>query len=258
MKKLFDIFIKKEEIVLDCFVTEPFIYDLAPIAPAMKHVPDWWKNTPSKIADPHDPQMATIKHCAGFIDYYKKGVVIPSWFDMELKIHELGHEKYYDWQSSNRMVSTDHSHPQGQWINFAEPNGQNMKLSSPWAFRTREDVQFTWTQPIWNHRKLIPHLTVLPAVVNYRYNHATEINFLIENKNSAQELNIPALTPLVILHCLSEKNVKIQNHLVTESEWYRIFGLDRLVFKRNGQDSTVFYHSKKKLKDQLDPKCPFH
>lgn len=257
MKKLFDIFIKKEEIVLDCFVTEPFIYDYAPIAPAIKHVPEWWRNTPSKTSD-SDTAMASIKHCAGFVDYYKKGIVIPAWFDMELKIHEFGNERYFDWQTSNQMVNTDGSHLQVQFEKFAKPNGQNMKLSSPWAFRTKEDVHFVWSQPTWSHRNLISQLTVLPAVVNYRYNHATEINFMVENKDVMHEVNIPALTPLVILHCLSEKNVVVKNHLVTEAEWYRVFGIDRLVFKRNGQDSTVFYQSKKRLKDKLDPKCPFH
>ena len=72
-------FIKQEEIVLDCFTHLAYAYDYAKIDWAMKYAPDWWRELPSKVPD-SNPPLVTLKHCNAVIEYYKKGIVIPSWF----------------------------------------------------------------------------------------------------------------------------------------------------------------------------------
>jgi len=255
MKNLFkNFFIKKNEIVLDCFTHLPHVYDLAKINHATNYVPAWWQKMPGILNDEH----ASIKHCTAFKDFFKEGIVIPSWFEMNLKIYKSGDEKWFDWETSNDSVTTDNSHHPYQFSGFAGESGKNIKITSPWAFKTQENINWVWSKPTWNMRDYLDSIELLPGVVNYKYQHATEINFFIQNKEHVQEINIPPLTPLVILHPMSEKKIIIKNHLVDKEEWFRIFGLDRLFFKRNSLDAVKFWNTKKKLATQIEKiNCPY-
>jgi hypothetical protein len=108
-------------------------------------------------------------------------------------------------------------------------------------------------------RDLLCDLTILPATVNYKFQHATEINFFIVNQLQSKKINISPLTPLAILHPLTERKIKIKNHLVSKEEWLRIFGVDRFLFRRNSDDAVKFYNRKKKLQTSIEEKssCPF-
>jgi hypothetical protein len=178
---------------------------------------------------------------------------------MDIDILEQGNPELYRWQSSNQDVNTDNSHKSQQFLGFAGSEGRNIKITSPWALRTKEEIYFTWTQPTWNMRNLLTDLTILPATVNYKFQHATEINFFIVNGKDNKKINIPPLTPLAILHPLTEKKIKIKNHLVDKDEWLRIFGVDRLIFRRGSIDALKFYNKKKKLQESIEKKssCPF-
>lgn len=249
------IFFKSKEIVLDCFTYVPYVYDYAKIDQATKFIPEWWRSTPAIAED----GQATIKNCPGIIEFYKKGIVVPSWFEMDIDILEQGNPELYRWQSSNQDVNTDNSHKPNQFLGFAGESGKNIKITSPWALRTKEEIYFTWTQPTWNLRNLLCDLTVLPATINYKFQHATEINFFIVNQQESKKINILPLTPLAILHPLTERKIKIKHHLVSKEEWLRIFGVDRLLFRRSSEDAVKFYNRKKKLQTMMEeqPKCPF-
>lgn len=269
MKNLVNFFFKKKEIVLDCFTHTPHAYDCANIDTALNHMPEWFKKTPKteKDADGNDiPEAVTIKNCPGVIDFYKKGIVIPSWFTMNLKINTFldTENPAFSFEASNDNVHTTNSHNPLQFKRFAGEHGGNIKLSCPWAFKTKEDLYFTWTQPTWSLRNFTGSLTILPAVVNYRYNHGTEINYFVEAKAHVQEIIIPPLTPLVVLHPMTERTVVIKNHLVTIEEFNRVHGVHRLLFQRGGPDAIGFYQTKKKLIDRIESqneitqsKCPY-
>jgi hypothetical protein len=269
MKNLVNFFFKKKEIVLDCFTHVPYAYDYAKIDSSLNYIPEWFKNTPKVEKDENGnqiPELVTIKNCVAFIELYKKGIVIPSWFSMDLKINtDSNTEKQpVEWEASNDMVHTRNSHHPDQFKRYAGPHGGNVKISSPWAFKTQEEIYFTWTQPTWSLRNFTGSLTLLPAVVNYKYNHSTEINYFVEEKPQVQELTIPPLTPLVMLHPMTERTVVIKNHLVTLDEFNRIHGVHRMFFHRGGKDSMGLYQAKKKIiervesqNEQTNSKCPY-
>jgi hypothetical protein len=261
MKRIVNFFFKKKEIVLDCFTYAPHVYDYAKIDRASNYIPQWWKDTPSATPGSNG-KLATIKHCIGLIDFFREGIVIPSWFEMELNIHEFASQnrELYHWDASSSIVKTDNSHHSEQFYGFAGEAGHNMKITSPWAFRTKEFVNFTWTQPTWNNRSFISNLQILPAVINFKYQHATEINYFLLIKKEKQEVTVPPLTPLVIMHPLTDQNIIIKNHLVSKDEWMRYYGTGQLFLQRNASDSGKHYKHKKHLIDQFDKlkKCPFH
>jgi hypothetical protein len=269
MKNLVNFFFKKKDVILDCFTFVPHAYDYAKIDSALNHLPEWFKKTPKIGKDENGkeiPQNATIKNCVGLIDLYKRGIVIPAWFELDLKINSYLDKEIetaaYTWEASNSFMTTNNSHNPDQFKGFAKEHGGNIKISSPWAFRTKEEIHFTWTQPTWHHRDFLESLTNMPAVVEFKYNHGTEINYFFENKEHVQRIVIPPLTPLVMLHPLTERNVVIKNHLVSKEEYDRLHGAHNFLFQRHGGDSTKFYQTKRRLVDRLEEqnkesKCPF-
>jgi hypothetical protein len=220
--------IKKSEIILDCFTNKKYIYEQAKINYATKFFPEWWK----KMHKQTPSGNATIKHCVAFQDFYKKGIVIPSWFDFELTIFDKNNEQWYEWEASNHDVNTDNSHGTEQFKTFAEQNVKNMKIDSPWLCKTKEEIYWTWTQPTWNNKSFLGNLQLMPAVTNFKYQYETHINYMVLNKDNTVTYDIPPLTPLVIMHPLTEKNIKICHHLIDDDEFNSNLGKRHFILGR--------------------------
>jgi hypothetical protein len=248
-------FFKRKDVVLDCFTKLPYVYDYAKIDYATKYIPEWWKNTPKTVEG--KGSRGTIKNCVAFIEYYKRGIVMPSWFEMELTIHELGRadDHWYTYTRSTSDADIDSSHTPWQFANFAGDDGKNIKFQSPWGFKTKDEIYFSVQQPTWNLRPLLHHVNILPAVVNYKYQHFTHVNMFITNREREQEFTIKPLTPLLMLHPLTERNVVVKTHLVDDKEWNRQFGVYNLMIADNRG-----YQKKKEVYTTLEnqKKCPFH
>lgn len=249
-------FFKKEKIVLDCFTCIPSVYDNAKIKNGSNYFPDWWKSTPRTFENRN-----TIKSCRGFIDYFRDGIVIPSWFEADIHVYPFNdpEQRSFRVQYSNNYVDLSASHDNVQFMDFAKHNGRNIKIKSPWAFKTKADINFLWTQPTWHMRNNFNKISVLPAVVNFKYQHHTHINFFLELGESEYTVNLPPITPLVMIHPMTEKKVEIKTHLVDEKEFNRVFSTEDLILNRDLQDESKEYERKKQLKDKIEKieRCPF-
>lgn len=252
INKFKNFFFKRPQVVLDCFTATPHVYDNAKINWGIKFMPDWWKRTPRQLENGD----LTVKNCVGLTDLYKTSIVIPSWFEMRLRVHSKHDQEdlWYTWEGSNESIVTDGSHADEQFEEFAVSHAHNIKLHSPWVFKTKEFVRFTWTQPTWNMRHMIEQLTILPAVVDYKYQHDTNINFLMLNKNQEFNVTIEPLTPLVMLHPMTDKEIVIKNHLVDQKEYDRIHNVDKLFIK----DNRALYTQRKRKTDMIEKLgCPY-
>lgn len=251
---MFSIFRKKNKTIIDCFTTLDYAYDHTPIDHGNKFYPTWWKDTAAIL---EDNKTLTIKNCAGFLDFYKRAIIIPSWFEMDLTIHSKNDpdKRYYSYDASNQQTVDIHSHPQIQFEKFAQSNGHNMKLTSPWFLRTKKSIYWTWTQPTWNMRDNLNNFVVLPAVVNYKYQHSTNINFFITCQNEEKKSYIAPNTPLVALHPMSEEQIEIKRHLVDDKEFKRIQNLESLFLRRNARENSKLYSNKKNFIEKTE--CPF-
>jgi len=168
----------------------------------------------------------------------------------EFIIDVRGKEHGYVWQFADHKTKADY-HAEYQYENFIDTSEYNhLKILSPWRFKTKKSIKWSWASPVWNF-KVLDDLTVLPAVTNYRYNYGTDIN-LIFNIARARQIVIEANTPLVHLIPLSDKKIKIHNHLLTESEYKKIYSTENL---------EAYLHSRhrKNIKDieKLNVRCPF-
>jgi hypothetical protein len=235
------LFLKKnKKIIIDCFTYSHDVYEYAKIEHAIKYVPDWWKETLAVYNE-----KLTVKKCPAFLNFFKRGLVIPSWFELEISISKK-EEKIWKWECSSVYFDMTDSHDSTQFEKFAGPDGQNFKFTSPWVFRTKEDVDFLWSQPTWNMRENLFKFCNLPAVVNFKDQNSTNINYFFEYKEEETFIKIEPLTPLVVLHPLSEREIEIRNHLVSTGEFNNIrTGIRNFFFSRNIQDTLM--KEKKKL-----------
>lgn len=248
-------FFKRPEVVLDCFTSLAPAYDHAKINHAVQYMPDWWKSTRSNddASSFENNTAASIKQCHGLIELYKTGIVLPSWFEMDIVLKDGG----WTWTSSNTYMNTDLSHPSSQFSNFALDDGQNIKITSPWKLKTKELVNFAWSQPTWSMRDYLQHLTVLPAVVDFKYQNATNINYFVLDPKQTEDvkIHIPALTPLVMMHPLTDKKIVIKNHLVSEDDMLRVDNVNTLFI---GSKLGGTYRNRKRMTDLSERTgCPY-
>ena len=124
-------FFKKPTITLDCFTTQSNVYHGAPIEKATKFFPEWWKNIPNHTYDESGfYEMMNMKRCSGFIDYYKKGIMIPMWSDFAIDIKPLPSQQYR-WQFSDGITEAEihNSFQRGDYLQ--PPKYCHVKINTP-------------------------------------------------------------------------------------------------------------------------------
>lgn len=225
-------------ITLDCYTTDPQVYEHAKIQQAGKFIPDWWKSLPKDVPFP------TMRQCAGFIDLYKKSFVLPLWSDLDVSID--GNQ--FQWQYADNLSSAgNHAKNQfGEWI--GEDSILHLKLNSPWRLRCDKEVFFQWSDATWEEDRVFKYMTPT-AIVEYKYQHATNVNLLF-NKERVQEIRLHHGTPLVFITPITENKVVLKHHLVSESKMKEIDTPFPAV--NVGRYMAARKHAKKK-----ESNCPF-
>lgn len=246
---------KNPKIVLDCFTSDPMAYELGKINYGKNFYPEWFKKTPLTMNN-----HSTIRSCLGLTDFYKTGIVIPSWFS--LKIDILPNEDgsiYYDYFFNSHGPELI-NHNKSQYSNFSDNTKENLKISTPWAFRCNKDIKFVWSQPTWHDHNILSNMHLLPAVLDFYNQNTANISWMITSKTVNSTIEINPLDPLVILHPMTEKKVFLKNHLVSEKEYLKITSLDLSVMTDSPNHARGLYQKKIKIKQKQKEleKCPVH
>lgn len=229
-------FIKPSVINVDCLTANVMAYDLAKIEPAIKFVPKWWKQIPVSIGSHPYVRGGTLKGCAGFLDLYKSGFIIPTWCDLAVDIGPIGSNDYY-WNYSDG-VSNAVEHSQEQRGNFCDlKKYQHLKLISPWHLISKYNLNCVFTNVMWNDIEL-PTYKVLNGVLNFKFNNSTNINMIFKRNENIQQIFIPYKTPIVQLIPMTEKKVKLKHHLVDEKVIQQKSLNQKLFFKFFKQNLT--------------------
>lgn len=247
-------FFKRNKIVLDCFTDRADVLKFSPIELASKHYPTWWKQLP-KSYNTQNPALnntlgaqPTMKGCPGLIETFQHGIIMPLWSDVVFHITD----KECHWQFSDHMTTAQSHEPQ-QWAGFlpAHTGYFHVKIDSPWLFKTKEDIPWTYNQPTWNLNS-IDSYTILPGVVSYKYQTTTNINMFIHPKFDHKFL-IEAGQPIAHLIPITEKEIVIKNHLLSEDEYKKIRATYGIT---NKFEKNLAWH-KKMIDKHEKPKCPF-
>jgi len=206
----------RKKIVVDCFTYDQNIITTAPIVPAMKLIPDWWKTLPqSNVEKNKFYPSATMKNCVGMVDYYKKSFVIPLWSEMALSINP---NQNYSWQFADRVTEAEVHDLRAQALGFLNNFG-HLKVITPWHISTKENISWVWSQPTYSFPDE-QELIILPAIIEYFYQNASSINMLF-SLDKPRIITVPLGQPMVHLTPMTEKKVEIARHLITKIEYIR-------------------------------------
>lgn len=199
---------KKKPIVLTCITDNHHAMTMAPVQRAIKFIPDWWKSLPSSYKIDDDfYSSATMKHCAGFVDLYKNGVITPMWSDLALEIGQRGSTFYRYQFSDGRSNAVQHISKQYQNY-FDESKYQHLKIVSPWLFYCDEEINFMFSGVTWSSLRFST-ITTLPGVINFKYQSSANINLLIRRTDQVQEILIPFHEPVCHIIPLSDRPLKL-------------------------------------------------
>jgi len=253
---------KKNTLTLHCYTADKMVYENAPIQKGNQFFPEWWRNTP-KV----NGENTTIKNCKAIQEYYKNGIVIPSYFQAELIIHAANdpYNRTFSYTQSYIDDKFDASHVPEQYPVIAESDYLNFKILSPWRFRIEEDIQFTWTYPEYNFlQSPKPNCTLMPGIMFFHYQSEVNINYFLKyEKDCETVVNFEPLEPLVIMHPLTDKKIEIKNHLVSKDDIRALVPEEHMInlLGRSPKEVIKTYKEKKKIKEKIkqnkEQKCPF-
>lgn len=232
-------FIKNKKIVVDAFTRHEAIASQYAIKKASAFIPEWWKNAEKSYMADDLYKMPTIRTCPGILDLYKKGFMIPIWTDIAFKVSDNN----YQWQCADRATEIS-IHDSKQWEAFADADKfGHLKIMSEWSIRTNKNVDWLFTEPYWN-TGIDKKYSISPGVLNaYHTNMPLNIQMMID-KSSDYRFDITAGEPLVHMIPLSDKEIEIKTHVVSDSDWKKYSVIHRSKFL-NGYNNTI-------------KKCPFH
>jgi len=251
---------KKKEIVLDCFTGSPIAYELGKPDFAYKFFPEWFIKLPKRmpnIRNPRTGENGTIKLCRAFKRYYTaNSIILPSGYFGHIKVNTK-EKRTFDWRIQTKDTSQGvSSHHSAQSEGFLTDNYQHIKLSSSWSFKTNKFIEFLWSDPIYNRPNICDY-TIMPGVIDFKYQHDAFINLVLEYKNDPYELEFKPGQPLVMLTPLSQDyNITIKHHLIDKSK-------EEPLGEVSTYDSERRYPENKKIIQAADKrdemkKCPFH
>jgi len=256
---MFTFFHRKRKVVVDCYTVDSFAYNYTPIVKAIKTVPSWWKTLPSidyesrklgVFSDSFQYQN-TMKNCYGFLELYKRGVVIEAWADFNFKVSNA----HYDCISTSPNEKFNVPHKAEEYGNSFEKHFHG-KLISPWSLAEKTGLHFLNIGAEWSLDDYT--LKVLPGVVEYNCNTATHIHIMIPKAevDHTYTFHIPAGLPLLhIIPLNDDVDVEFINHLISESEWISI--KNRASFRSFSGFKNLMNLNKRNKKRDQESKCPF-
>jgi hypothetical protein len=242
-------FFRKKSIVVDCFTAISGAMEYAKPKNAAEFIPQWWKDLPKTYVDDNSfYPNATMRSCSGFIDLYKRGIIMPAWCDISVEIGKKG-TYGYRWQFSDDHYNAAFHDARQIDKNFNSEEYAHIKLMSPWAFRTTDKTYFSFQAPAWNMLYNFNY-KILNGVLEFKNQPSTHVNMLFKRKNENYIENIKYKTPLAHLVPLSDKKIKLKHHLVSKSE-FNSFDNPRIKFIQNYNEikksNCPFSKSKKKI-----------
>jgi hypothetical protein len=238
-------FFRRKTITLDCFTSREGVITSTPITPAIKHIPDWWKQLPKQqVVFPDVFPSATMRTCTGMVDFYSNAVAIPLW--SELLIHV--YDGTYQWQFADRATEASVHSALQRGTYLPETNYGHIKIHSPWLLSTDASVSWVWTQPIYSFDKP-EDVIVLPGVNDFSKQCSSNINLMIP-LHTNRHITVPVNQDLVHMFPMSDKKVEVKRHLISQEEYKRRLSKD---------DVTTFiskYKSNVRLRKMYSD-CPF-
>lgn len=208
------ILFKRSTINLDCFITNNSIAELFPITHLREQLPAWWKSMSKTVPAQNFPiEMSTIKRCPGFKDLFKNSLCMPAWSEYQL----FQDPNFGFSHTAPNSLASGNQHRPGQ-MEGAFPGYQHFKLINPWVIQEKTGVPFIMTQASWHCED--PCAYHIPTgSLEFKYQHSVHINLIAPTPTTLKQFSISAGAPLIYLIPLTEKKIKINIQVVSDTEF---------------------------------------
>jgi hypothetical protein len=247
---------RSKKLIIKAYTFKSATYEYFTVAKSHHFYPEWWKKLPTfheELRGALNVKAPTMKTCAGIIEIYKKGIILPLWSDLQFRVAENN-----QWAAafSDHNTNQPTSHPRYQiGENNAEfDNCIHIKIDAPWLFVdvNKTGIPFLQQGCFWNNISTQRLLHICPGVLNYKFQHSVNINAFLSS-NTPEEFVIPANTPIMQMIPLSERELELQVELISYEDFNKI----------NDKHAATCFHNKyerlKKIAMQKESqsKCPF-
>jgi hypothetical protein len=250
--------IKRKEIVLDCFTYLPSVYELAKPDFSYKFFPEWFLKLPKEITK-EGRKGDTLKSCRAFKDIYSKNTItIPSSFEVKIKVFP---DRHFEWALLGAVDETAPGvvHPPEQTTGMYDENlYQHFKFPTAWTLKTNKFVNFVWLDMVWNRREVLDYC-VLPGIVDYKYQPDTMVNIIFKYRPEEYTITIPYADPVAMLAPMEDCSIKIKHHLET---YKYVNSVNSSFYNPETEGSAKKYTRNKRFIDNAEKrdamtKCPF-
>lgn len=243
-------------VYVDCYTKDAAALATAKLKPALEVAPTWWRSLPATVDMPILDGVpyakfphATMRHCMGFIDLYKKSFCIPIPCDLQLYVGPQGSSEYY-WRYSDGKGSLG-PHPQLQMGDFMRGGAyQHLQLESPWVLHCEEDVSFLMFDSFWHDGDDPDRIVAPPGIINFKYQSGLNCNiFVKKHVGEPRSLLIKYGSPLAFLLPLTERKVIFRYSFMTPENEEKLFQ-PRVGFIRS------YTLSRRTIENEARAKCP--
>jgi hypothetical protein len=237
---------REKKVVLDLFTSTPWVPGTTQPAQAARFIPQWWRDLPKN--DNELRPLPNMRGCAGFLDYFKSSLIVPMWSDLAVSVAPTGGtEVAYELAHPRHAVSVHPSQQRGSFL--PDEEFQHIKLESPWYAKSKDDVQWVLTQPLWAFKDPL-QVIIPPGILGFKYLSATNVNFFVKrNVGAPKQFRIDAGQPLIALTPMSERRFEVRTHLLSEQELQSNFPDRHTFFQKDYIKRRAAYAAEKR--------CPF-
>jgi len=250
--------VKRKEVILDCFTYIPSVHEFSRPDFSYKFFPEWFLKLP-KIVGEEGKKGPSLKGCKAFKDIYcKNTITIPSSFEVRIKVSP---NKTFEWAMFGTTEESVHAveHPIAQTSGMYDENTyQHLKIPTAWFFKTSRFINFVWLDHVWNRKEVLDYC-VLPGVVDYKYQPDTLLNVIFKYKPEEYTITIPFAEPVAMLAPMENCVIKIKHHL---EDFKYVRAINRPYFNPNINSTAEKYQFYKQIikkanERNLMTKCPF-
>ena len=175
-----------------------------------KFLPKWFKNSKNfytAVFNDVSLDISTARACPAIKNNILRGLIIPLWTDLNIKIYPDKTFRYISRVNSDQLVK---GHDPSSLVGLYDPEKWlHLKINSPWGIKSDTPCQFMFTEVISDFSYL-DKMKVIPGIVDYSSDtHSTHIQLLFKIEKEPYQINLKACDPIVQIIPLSEKKLKI-------------------------------------------------
>jgi len=119
------------------------------VVPALRALPDWYKEMPVQAPDKPPWEPGTVKACMPFFDAMTQGYIMPIWADLHVACIN-GETPTFTWAAGGKPQIEGHQSTQLEGFPLIEKSYADLayKFLSPWIIRTPKGYSSLFTAPV--------------------------------------------------------------------------------------------------------------